>query len=302
MNVLVTGASGFIGQPLVRRLLAHGHKVRALIRRAEEGTLLPGAEIEVGDLRDSGAVERAARGMDGVVHLAWATGVARESAARVVNVDGTRRLLDAARLHDARRFVFVSSISAARERMGPYGRTKLEAERLVSASELEWVILRPSLVYGPGPAGLFARLERSLRGPVVPIVGDGSIELDPIHVEDVCTVIEQCLVRADSMGKRYDLLGPERVTFRELLVRLAAAIDARPRFVAIPAGLALSLARLLGAVMERPPLSEDNVLGMISPASVDGGVARREFPIVWTSLSEGLASLGRPLGKAVQPA
>jgi NADH dehydrogenase len=298
MNVLVTGASGFIGQPLVRHLLAHGHRVRALVRRAGEATLLPGADVEVGDLRDSGAVERATRGMDAIVHLAWATGVARESSARVVNVDGTRRLVDAARVHGARRFVFVSSISAARERMGPYGRTKLEAERLVAGSGLEWVILRPSLVYGPGPLGLFARLERSLRGPVVPIVGDGSIELDPIHVEDVCAVIEQCLVRADSMGKRYDLLGPERVTFRELLVRLAASIDARPRFVAIPAGLALSLARLLGAVMERPPLSEDNVLGMISPASVDGGVARREFPIAWTSLSEGL----RSLGKAVQPA
>jgi len=298
MNVLVTGASGFIGRPLVRGLLASGHTVRALIRRAGERELLPGAQIEVGDLRDSGAVERAARGMDGVVHLAWATGVARESAARAVNVEGTRRLLDAARLHDARRFVFVSSISAARERMGPYGRTKLEAERMVASSDLDWVILRPSLVYGPGPAGLFARLERSLRGAIVPIVGDGSIALDPIHVDDVCAVIEQCLVRADSKGKRYDLLGPERVTFRELLVRLAAAIDARPRFVTIPAAVALSIARALGAVMERPPLSEDNVLGMISPATVDGGAARREFPVAWTPLSEGL----RSVGKAGQPA
>jgi len=292
MKVLVTGASGFIGQPLVRRLLASGHTVRALIRRASERELLPGADIEVGDLRDSGAVERVARGMEAVVHLAWATGVARESSARAVNVEGTRRLLDAARLHEARRFVFVSSISAARERMGPYGRTKLEAERLVTASGLEWVILRPSLVYGPGPAGLFARLERSLRGPLVPIVGDGSIALDPVHVDDVCAVIEQSLVRADSMGKRYDLLGPERVTFRELLVRLATAIGVRPRFVAIPSGVALSIARVLGAMMERPPLSEDNVLGMISPATVDGGAARREFAVAWTPLSAGLRSLG----------
>ena len=298
MNVLVTGASGFIGQPLVRRLLTHGHRVRALVRRAGEASVLHGADIAVGDLRDAPTLERAVQGTSAIVHLAWATGVARESAARVVNVEGTRRLLDAAGRHGVRRFVFVSSISAARARVGPYGRTKLEAERMVAASGLEWVILRPSLVYGPGPAGLFARLERSLRGPVMPVVGDGSIELDPIHVEDVCAVIEQCLDRADSMGKRYDLLGPERVTFRELLVRLAAAIDARPRFVAIPAGFALSLARLLGAVMERPPLSEDNVLGMISPATVDGSVARRDFPIAWTSLSEGL----RSLAKAVQPA
>jgi NADH dehydrogenase len=293
MNVLVTGASGFIGQPLVRRLLASGHRVRALVRRSGEEALLPGAEIEPGDVRDAGAVDRATRGMDAIAHLAWATGVVRESTTRAVNVEGTRRLLDAARANGARRFVFVSSISAARARMGPYGRTKLAAERLVEESGLEWVILRPSLVYGPGAAGLFARLERSLRGPVFPLVGGGSIALDPIHVEDVGAVIEQCLLGADKVGKRYDLLGPERLTFRELLERLAAAIGARPRFVAVPADLALPIARLLGALMERPPLSEDNVLGMIASASVDGSAARRDFAIAWTPLGEGLKGLGR---------
>ena len=78
MNVLVTGASGFIGRPLVARLLSRGHRVRGLVRRPEERVALGGAQAEVGDLRDTGAVERATRGMDAVVHLAWATGVTRE--------------------------------------------------------------------------------------------------------------------------------------------------------------------------------------------------------------------------------
>ena len=292
MNVLVTGASGFIGQPLVRRLLSAGHRVRALVRRAEERVALARAEIEVGDVRDLGAVERATRGMDAVAHLACATGVARERVARAVNVDGTRHLLDAARVNGARRFVFISSISAVRERMGPYGRTKREGEALISASGLEWMILRPSLVYGPGPAGLFARLQRSLRGPVMPIIGDGSIAIDPINVDDVCAVIEQSLARAEVVRKTYDLLGPERVTFLELLLRLAATVGARPRFVHLPVAVALPLARLLGRLMERPPLSEDNVLGMISPARVDGSAARRDFAIPWTPLAVGLKSLG----------
>jgi NADH dehydrogenase len=293
MNVLVTGASGFIGQPLVRRLLAAGHRVRSLVRRAGEQAVLPHVEIEVGDVRDSGAVDRATRGMDAVAHLACATGVARERVAWAVNVEGTRRLLDAARANGARRFVFVSSISAARERIGPYGRTKREGETLVSTSGLEWVIVRPSLVYGPGPAGLFARLERSLRGAMMPVIGDGSIALDPIHVDDVCAVIEQCLARAEVVGKSYDLLGPDRVTFLELLVRLAAAVGARPRFVRLPVVVALPLARALGLLMERPPLSEDHVLGMVSPARVDGSAARRDFAIRWTPLAAGLKSLDR---------
>ena len=292
MKVLVTGASGFIGRPLVRRLLARGHVVRALVRRAGEATSLAGGEIEIGDMRDAGAVDRATRGMDGVVHLACATGVAREAVARAVNVTGTRRLLDAARVNGVKRMVFVSSISATRARMGPYGRTKREGETLVAASGLEWVVLRPSLVYGSGPGGLFARLQRSLDAPWVPVIGDGSIELDPIHVEDVCEVIEQCLVRPDVVSRTYDLLGPDRVSFEQLLHRLASTTGAHPRFVHVPGAVALAVARALGSIIERPPLSEDNVLGMISPARVDGAPARRDFTIAWTSLDTGLKRLG----------
>jgi NADH dehydrogenase len=293
MKVLVTGASGFIGRPLVQRLVAGGHQVRGLVRRAEESAALSGVQIEAGDMRDAGAVDRATRGMEAVIHLAWATGVARRKTARAVNVRGTRLLLDAMRVNGGRRIVFVSTISATRERMGPYGLTKKEAETMVANSGLEWVILRPSLVYGPGPAGLFARLQRSLRGPAVPVIGDGSIEIDPIHVDDVCRVIEQCLERKEVLGRTYDLLGPDRVTFVALLRRLAAACGAHPRLVHLPPGLALGIARALGAVLERPPLSEDNVLGMISPARVDGRAARRDFDVQWTPLDAGLQSVGR---------
>jgi len=291
MKVLVTGASGFIGRPLVARLVAKGLPVRALVRRADEAQSLPGAEIEIGDVRDAGAVDRATRGMDAVVHLAAATGVARAAVARDVNAKGTRRVIDALRANAGRRIVFISSISANRERRGPYGETKRDAENYVVHSGIEWVILRPSLVYGPGPAGLFARLQRSMKRPILPMIGEGSIEIDPIHVDDVCQVIEQCLERTDVLSKTYDLLGPDRVTFRQLIDRLAAASGAKPNLVKLPPDLALAIARGLGVLLERPPLTEDNVLGMISPAKVDGAPARRDFAIAWMPLEAGLKAV-----------
>jgi uncharacterized protein YbjT (DUF2867 family) len=158
MKVLVTGASGFIGQALVPRLASRGHEVRALARHAEGVAARPHVEPFRGDLLDPASLERAAEGMDAIVHLACATGIAHNAQVRRVNVDGTRALLDAAQRHNVRRFVFVSTISATRERMGPYGRTKKEGEAMVAHAGLEWITVRPSLVYGSAPVGLFTTL------------------------------------------------------------------------------------------------------------------------------------------------
>jgi predicted dehydrogenase len=133
---------------------------------------------------------------------------------------------------------------------------------------------------------------------VVPVIGSGRIELDPIHVDDVCAVVAQCLTRGDVVGRTYDLLGPDRLTFNDFVDRLARRLARRPRRVHLPGGLVLLGASVLGRLMKSPPISTDNVVGMISPAVVDGAPARRDFPIRWRTLDEGLADLG-PGGPAV---
>jgi predicted dehydrogenase/nucleoside-diphosphate-sugar epimerase len=304
MKVLVTGASGFIGQALVPRLASRGHEVRALARHAEGVTARPHVEPFRGDLLDPASLDRAAEGMDAIVHLACATGIAQNARVRRVNVDGTRALLDAAQRHNVRRFVFVSTISATRERMGPYGRTKKEGEAMVAHAGLDWVTVRPSLVYGAAPVGLFATLAAYLRSlPVVPVIGSGEIELDPIHIDDVCEVLVQCVNRSDVVGKTYDLLGPDRVTFNEFLARLSRELGIRKPVIHIPGGIALMMASLLGMVSKRPPVSVDNVLGMTSPARVDKAPAQRDFAIRWTPLADGLEAFahGRD-GPSVAPA
>jgi nucleoside-diphosphate-sugar epimerase len=294
VNVLVTGASGFIGRALVPRLVRDGHAVRGMARRQRPAEAVQALEWVSGDLLDRDALARAVRGIEAVVHLACATGVANEKRVRAVNVEGTRALLEAARTQGVRRMVFVSTISATRARMGPYGRTKREGEALVAHSGLEWVTLRPSLVYGPAAVGLFATLAHYLKSlPVVPVIGDGRIELDPIHVDDVCEVIAQCLSRADVVGKTYDLPGPERVTFNDFLARVSRELGIRKPVLHVPGPVALALARVLGSISQRPPISVDNVLGMTSPARIDRESARRDFAIEWTPLDTGLRALGR---------
>jgi NADH dehydrogenase len=291
MKILVTGAGGFIGVRLVHRLLAEGHDVVALVRAPKGELRLPRPRLQVvrGDMTDAASLDRAVQGCEVVVHLANATAITDWAKARAINVEGTRLLLDACKRAGVKRMVFTSTLSALRERRGPYGQTKLEAEALVRASGMPFVILRPSLVYGAHGIGLVANLAAYLRGlPVVPVIGDGQIELDPIHLEDVNEVIVQCLTRDDVMGKAYDLLGPDRVTFNQFLDRLSAEIGVKKPYLHLPGELMLIAARVATAVLGRSPITEDNVLGLISPAKIDRDSAFRDFKLKWRTLDAGL--------------
>lgn len=296
MKILVTGAAGFIGVRLVHRLLDDGHEVVALVRtpRGELKRPRPGLGVVPGDMTDRASLERAVAGCRVVVHLANATAVTDWERARAINVHGTRTLLEAAKRAGVGRVVFTSTLSALREKRGPYGQTKLEAEVVVRQSGLPFVILRPSLVYGAHGIGLVANLAAYLRGlPAVPVIGDGRTELDPIHLDDVNEVIVQCLTRDDVLGRAYDLLGPDRVTFDQFLDRLSAEIGVKRPYVHLPGGPMLLAARVATRLLAKPPITEDNVLGLTSPAKVDRESAFRDFPIRWTTLDAGLRDVLR---------
>src|SRR5262249_13863256 len=151
------GATGFIGRRLLEHLLGAGHEVVAAVRRPAPE--LDPTRVRVVEVRldDREGLTRALEGCGGVVHLAVAIGATTERAAYDVNVVGTEHLLEASRRAGVGRFVFASTISATRERMGPYGRTKRLAEARVAASGVPFCTVRPSLVYG-GREGLVANL------------------------------------------------------------------------------------------------------------------------------------------------
>ena len=293
MKVFVTGASGLVGRQLVPRLLRNGTAVTALVRtQVHFDAAGEGLTVVAGRIEDAAAVERAAAGCEAVVHLANASGVTDEALVHAVNVRGTEHVLAAARVAGARRIVFASSISAMRERLGPYGRSKRIAEERVRAAGIPFVILRPSLVYGGGEAGLVAALARHLRTlPVMPVIGNGRIALDPVHLSDLCDVIQACLTRDDVLGHTYDVLGPDRVTLDDFLHRLGSVLGVRRPLLHLPVRPSLLLARLLSGVMANPPITVDNVLGLTSPARVDRQATLRDFPIAWTPLDVGLRAL-----------
>ena len=286
MSVLVTGATGFIGGHLARRLVGMGHTVRALVRSSAPGLEREGVELVSGDLTRPETLTAAMEGVRGVFHLAslrdhWGVPL---STYRTVNTAGTCHLLAAAMQAGVERFVYCSSVGVARypgridaDEMLPYveptsqvayHRTKMDAERLVlvaaRAGALPAVVVRPVITYGPGDeTGMVTRLlVRLARGRFLP-VGDGRNHVDLAYVDDVVGGMVRAWERG-AVGRAYILSGPRPVTMREVLIAARAALGKPgPGRVYLPTGLARLLAgwaeRAWGALHRRPPVTRDAV-------------------------------------------
>ena len=150
--VALTGATGFIGRTLCALLLERGHRLRALVRSPARAALLP-PEIEpvTGTLQAADSLTRLCDGADAVIHLAGAVRGNSERDFMAANSDGTRAVLDAAAaLASDARFLHVSSLAAREPQLSWYSHSKRAGEEQVMASGLDWVILRPPAIYGPG--------------------------------------------------------------------------------------------------------------------------------------------------------
>jgi nucleoside-diphosphate-sugar epimerase len=308
MKLLITGAGGFLGSEVVRVALADGHEVRALIRhpRHRQQFAPTPTEVVLCNLAAEGlpdslkklldeALEGAVEGIEAVIHCAAATAATGASAAdaHAINVDGTRRLLEASRRAGVGRWVQISSMSAHPGSTSIYGTTKLAADRLLRESPAQappaWTILRPSLIYGPGTLGLVAKtigIARKL--PVLPILGAGRETMRPVYVTDVAQGILRCLGREATFGQTYMLGGADEVTVDRFMRLLLSRAGLRRPVVHLPLPVCMALARLLSIPFKNPPITVDNVLGVREAQPVDHQSAMRDWGWLPIGLDEGL--------------
>src|SRR5262245_60502924 len=313
MEVLVTGATGFVGRHAADELARAGHSVRCLVRPGTDPSDLArgGHRVVRGEVLDQASLARAVDGVEAVVHVAGLVSARSFREMRRVNVEGVARIAAEAARARTRRFLLVSSLAAAgpsrsgravRESdparpVSRYGLTKLLGERAAAralGSAVPLTVIRPPAVYGPRDRGIHGFFDAAARGVRLRI-GSRPRRVSIVHGEDLARAMALALASESAAGKTYFVANSESYEVDDLIARIASAVGGRTLSVRLPdplvraaGALAEEVARWRGAV---PLFSRDKACEFLAAGWVcdsSRAAAELSWRPRWT-LDEGLA-------------
>jgi uncharacterized protein YbjT (DUF2867 family) len=264
VRILLLGASGFIGRGLFAALSARGHEVVAAVRDASKAPPFASKDALVIDLNRDVTIDAwmpRLAGIDAVVNCAGVLEGRRGQSIEAIHHTAPAALFAACERAGVLRVVLISAISADRDLATAYARTKLAAEDRLRACALDWVVLRPSLVYAQGASGGTALFRALAALPfAVPVPGDGLEEFQPIHVDDLANVVAWAVTDPGAVRQTIAPVGPDKVSLRALLADYRAWLGLRAvPIVHVPFGLvnfAAWIGGWLGSPVNRTALAQ----------------------------------------------
>lgn len=294
MRILVAGGTGLIGSHIIEELLASGgHRVCCLSRHgASKNRWGHQVEMRPGDITNTGSLERATQGIDAVVHAVQFPNHPMENPRRgwtYLEVDGrgTERMVNAAQKNGVKRFIYLSGAGTAPEKKQPWFQAKVMAENAIRSSGMEYVILRPSWIYGPEDRSLNKFLFFAKVLPIVPIIGNGKSKVQPISVFDVATVASKAITSPEATNRVFELGGPQALTMDEIIRTALKVAEKRRLLVHQPAGFMKLLASFM-QFLPGPPLTPSAVDFILMEEVVDSREAEEVFGMKFVTLEEGL--------------
>ena len=242
MRVAIFGATGFVGNYLVRAMLAADHEPSVLVRPGSENKLDAADRCRTtsGDIGSREAIRATLDGCDAVIYN---IGLLKEFPRRGITFEeahfaGVERVIAAARELGVQRFLLMSA-NGVKSPGTPYQETKFRAEELLKGTDLDWTVFRPSVIFGDsgGSQEITHQLYTELVKPPVPAVAFPGVEMSPVFIGDVVDAFVNALSNPETTGKTYALGGPEILTWKEMVQRVARAAGRDKWFVSMPLGL-----------------------------------------------------------------
>lgn len=297
--ILITGATGYIGQHLVQRLVADGIRPRCLardMRRAAQ--LLPDGDVELaqGDTTQADTLPAAVHGVDTIVHAAFLTADRKPPAGQsyhAINAQGTSNLIQAATRAGVKRMIEISGLGTRPDKPGSYMQDRYQAEQMLKGSGLEWTIIQPSVLFGKDASFIKGLADLIRSAPVVPLIGGGKVLFQPIYVDDVVTIILNVLANsAQTTGKTYTIGGPAYYSFTQVIDELLRAMHKSRLKAPVPIWMVGMGAAVMEAVLPKPPITKAAMTLFSFNNTTDLNAVERDFGFAPTSFTRYLQEHG----------
>lgn len=289
MRIAITGASGFIGSNIVKRLLQDNHQLTLLSHRANPQTsAMPNVKTVAGSTDNDDSLKSAFSGADVIIHLVGIIVETRTKSFQKTVIEGTQNVIQAAQQVGVSKIVYLSALGTSDKAQTKYHKSKYAAERAIINSGLEFIIFRPSLVYGAGD-GFVSMLSSQIKKlPFAPVIGSGKYLFQPIYIDDLCEAVGRCLTNSNCLGKIIDLAGDERLEYLEILDNIKKALGKKRMNFHIPLTVMRFVARFLEMFLKPAPVTVDQMTMLEMGNIGDNSFMKNEFNIQPIKFSVGL--------------
>lgn len=268
--IVVDGASGYVGSHLVASLCENGFEVRALVHKGAKEKDIRflkslNAKVFVADLdNDSDQLNTAFSGAQAVVHLIGSIAPPKGETMQNLHVNQTRRLVKLCKDNQVKKVIMVTALGSSSSAASNYHATKFQAEELLRTSGLNFVILRPSLIFGrqvgERDSKLVARLIQAIESkPIVPLINGGVNLIQPIFIGDLVDALIAAINRDDLINQTYELGGANVISMKQFVDMLMETLSVKKPIVNLPTPLATLLATCMEATSRVPLISRDQV-------------------------------------------
>lgn len=292
-RILITGAAGFVGSHLVPMLINRGYTVTAIVKNSsEKENINPGAaKIIVADLAKKGKWQKSLMEYDYVIHLA--SQISSKTPYDFVknNVIATQNLINVLKRGAVKRIILFSSASVTSIRQDAYSKTKKEQEKIISKSKIDYIIIRPSMIYGPGDKKNIGWLIKTIKIlPVIPLPGGGTFGRQPVYVLDICLAVTKLLQLKDHK-KIYEIHGMEYITMKQMVETIINVFEMKKLVIPIPVLFLKFSIFVSEKILSNPKFTSDQIDSLISGEKFKGENWTKTFGIIPTKFKDGVKQM-----------
>ncbi|QNU66804.1 NAD(P)H-binding protein [Ruminiclostridium herbifermentans] len=278
--ILLTGATGFLGEFVLKELTDRGYEVTCFVRKTSNLNTINELNVKYifGELDDYNSICKALEGKDALINIAS------------LGFGHAPNIVNACKQMKVKRAVFVSTTGIFTKLNPDSKAIRLEAERLIKESGLDYTIIRPTMIYGtPRDRNMWRLIKYLKKINIIPILGDGTYLQQPVYVKDLADAIVKAYESPVSIKKEYNISGAKALTYNEVVDLTAKALGKKVIKIHVPSKLSYNLLRAYEKVSKKPILKAEQVLRLNENKAFSHEEAKADFGYSPTTFEEGIS-------------